>query len=371
MLIQTKNTLGLLTKRFSLPEEFPLQDRAVEALDAMRSALSASETELEYYASTLTGRELDNLLYSLIVKPEKRVLQLLAIRFTGRTAAYLWALFQYHADCSALLELISIAKPSYDMLRENGGRLMLAKGFLNNPADIVTKVMLSECGSIEAFIDRYGLIRGSPFCELVKCFFYSRCDPNVLEANFEPFTEYIVALESLGSSPALRHYLSSIKPEQYHIPLNLYLVERLGIPSAVSENWSVFPEQLTNKLGEWYKMHMLAGLLKKPGFKYDLLVAYLKTINEILYDKENGVLRLNLGSVSLFDPNPKEDTAFLFTDAAKGMSITKEEFSTIKQLPDARNHLIEEAKSDIYKLEFFEFGKLYTREILDKFTMND
>ena len=360
-----KTTLDTISARFFLPEEFPLQDRASDAQIVAQRAISESTANLESYASKLTSFDLDNLLFSFALVPDEKVSKLLIIRFTKRMASLLWALFQFHPDRAALPELISNTGLTQNSLHINGGRLMLLEGFTSDPVSVVARQMLSECGSYDAFIDRYGLIRGAPFCRLVTESFYTQCEPLVLASNLESFTKYITQHESPGDSLAVQHYLSSFESWQFHIPLNLYLIERLGIPSATPENWANIPEDISEKIGDWYKTYILSGVLKYSGSKYKIITDRLKSIKEVIYDEDERVLRLDFGSFSIFDPNPKNTIAYLFTDSKVGMSITRDEFSAFNQLPDARDYIIKEIESGVYLLDFVEFGKLYAEDILD------
>ena len=349
--------------RFFRPEEFPFQNRAAYAEGAISRALSQKEDDLESYARSLSRVELDDLLFSLTINPNERVFNILIARFNKRMAKLLWVLFQYNPECYALPALISAAVPQQDMLLPGGGNLMLREGFYGNPVETVVKAMMTESDCAEAFLNRFGLIKDSPFQMHVVDHFFSVCKPNMLIANIDFLYEYISELESPEESPAVRNYLMSLGTPQYDVRLNLLLIDRLGMPSASPENWRAFPADAVARIAEWCKRYLLEDLLKKPSIKYDILTSHAKDIVEIHYSVETGVLRINYGAFAIFDPDPKSDVAFLFMNPANGMSITREELATIEELPDARDFLFNRVRSGVYRLEFFEFGKLYAEEM--------
>jgi len=357
--------LGLLKERFFLPEEFPLADRSANARKAAGRVLSWSKKSWESHASALTARELEDLLYSLILGAEPRVMRLLALRFSARLAGLLWALFQHHPDCAALSQLIAEACPEPGRIRESGGRLMLLEGFRGDPAETAARAMLSECGSAGGFIRRHGLIKDSPFYMRVLEKFFSRCGATVLADNFGPLNDYVRALETPAGNPAVEHYLLTVEPRYYHVNLNLYIIERLGMPLAAPANWEAFSPLAGSRIGDWYKLHLLDGLLKKPGRKYDVLTSRLREIRELRYSEEDGALRLDFGAFSIYDPNPKSEEAILFMKPSVGMTITHEDFMALDRLPEAKDYVLEDEQADAYRLVFFEFGKLYAAEMID------
>jgi len=357
--------LGRLSNRFYLPEEFPKLRRKTAAKKEADRAASQPAGSLTDYAFALTGKALDDLIYSLVLKPETKVKYILEVRFTKRLAGLSWTLFQYNPSCITLPELMSAAGLEPDDFPTNGGRLMLCDGFQSDPAEAAVCVMLAECTDAKTFVTRYGIIKESPFYKDVIELFFSRCNPQVLTANFEMFTDFISTHPAPGESAAVKHYLMSLEPSHYHVPLNLLLIERLGMPSVTPEKWDYFTKEAVNKMDDWYKIYILNEALRKPGRKHSTLTSHIGRIKAIQYSSEDGILRLNFGNFSLFDPDPKSDETFLFINPEKGMVITREEFMSCDNISDAREFVLEWEEADAYKLAFFEFEKLYAEEMLE------
>ena len=309
-----KSAVDDLSKRFFTPAEFPLQDRAGSSQKAARRVMSQPEADLHGYADSLTKAELDDLLYSLVTCPQERVLELLIDRFNPRMVSLAWALFQYHPDSTALIRLVELAAPPHDTLPLSGGRLMLTEGFCNDPVRAVMMAMLED-------------------------------------NEYNEYKESSDRSESRESNESTETFLKDhgiIKDSPFHTRI-MESLRAYNAPSAVTENIA----------------EALETMLSKPSIKLDALLSRAASIKELQHSKQSGVMRLDFGTFSLYDPDPKSDVSFLFMDPAEGMAITPEGFAALGRPPDAKEYLFNRERKGVYRLEFFEFGQIHAEEMLD------
>jgi hypothetical protein len=367
-IVNFDRTMKSLGKTFYTPEEFPFVVDRLEAERERALVERLAEQDVYGYALSLSGRQLDFIIFSLVLTaPSNRVAKLLSYRFTKRLARLSWILFQHHPSSGVLPWLVVNNASRLHGLSEKDGVLMFSGGFLENSVGSVVNVMFSERVTVDSFIDKYRLIVGSPFFTQILETFYTYCEPSALMQNYDHLYNFISNLAQPEASPVVKHYLVSVQARDYHAPINLYLIDRLGMPYYESEAWAFLSNEVIWNVAQWYKLHLLDSHLVVPSRKHTNLVERLDRISYIAYDPENGVLRIDFGSFALFDPEPESDTMYLFKDAKRGMSITPEEFKDIIITLEARNFIVEEAETDIYKLYFFEFGKLYAGDMMDMY----
>lgn len=385
-LFQPNKLRGILEElagRFLLVEEFPFEDRAVEARIAAEEAFQVEGNRLEAYAIGLRGRTVENLIFACFDdSPEKpdpakagRLIEILRIRMNKRLIDIIWQFYQfkYRQNNPNISVILQIAAEYIEREKINTPEAeMLDIFYKNQGKERIVELLNQQSMPINSFASINKLNLKSPMLKSISVKYLSQCEQTAYHLNVAWMNRLIQEVSLQRLTELVSHYLNCFSVDEYITGINVSILDKMGYPYA-SLDWKDIPEELKRKFSDWNALRLLEGHFQtKTNQKYLLLSKYIGSSLKVFFLREDQLLVIDFGEFVIIDDLYLESYSFL---VEKGYFIKiREELETcpissfVKNrdvLIQARAYVIEETDSTVFQLDYQDVGKLYIKKTLD------
>lgn len=373
-----------LAARFDIPEDFPYLNRGEEISALLQKITSNfSLQKVDSFASTLTGREMENLLLALFESGENKptpeqatiLLAILERRISNRLIKIIWQLYQcrYQEINPNIQPILAIVKDFVEREGSLGNEsVLLTKLNEEDGKEQIVQMLNEQEVPINSFRKAYKFNMKSPMLWSIVRRFLEQCEKARFHFNEAWMLRILDYNEPENLTRLITNYLEKNSIEEYIDEINLKLLEKMGYPYS-SDSWKDIPDKLKKKFSDWNSSRLLSIHLKgKSNKKYKLLSSYLKNIKEIYPIRNGEVLIIDFGEFVIADDEKILEYSYLieksrFEQIREGLESTSiRSFIDEKEsVPDARGFILEESESSVMQLNYREVGKLYIKKTLD------
>jgi len=351
------NVLEQLPESFFIQGEFPLSRDRDQVF-----ATAALLNDPNFDRASLTGTQLEDLIFCLVYSPNKSIAEILAERVTSRLMGLLWAFFQYNYKNDNILETLRAIEKKHTKadFEQNQGQIIFEKGFLGDPITLPVVLVIKGRGKFADLISTYEILQDSPYFRDVLTKFFIQAPPTLIKENFE----YLTKLFESGPIPvmALIRYIDVIMPEEFSPEATQLIVEKLGFPGK-SDFWLDYPQGMAQKIIDWNKIYKISTSYSKGSRKFKFLSKYAHKIKDTALDEDTGILRIMFGQFCVLD-DLKDDSVLIFCANPSAAMEVRELRRLIIQY-SAKDYIVKGTQAEYMHINLSGLDKMYADELFD------
>jgi hypothetical protein len=370
-------------RHLSLPEILSL-NREVRTKEFVGSLKTAQDRHTPLLDFSLKYSDLELVLSELVKNPEGRlrdILMLLLKRYAGKKLFKInWAMLQKDYRNKGLLDSMKVLcvhmKESLEIENSRSlfNRMETVSGdsFLNQTHE----ALVNEGGLLKEFFDKYGVISEYSFgMDLIRKFF-SKCCKNDFLNNITIFLEVLSVYKNEDTFSVIENYLEKFDVNEYDFCISRMLLEKYGKPVGNDDLWAYISDETRSKYNHWLKILQMEDHFGRASRESGFWRQYYGEIKNIHRDEKNNLLFINFGDFAVVDFGKQNHETFLYKkevfDLKYQQYLKEGELSENgwETVPDAvvtaRTAFLEDASSNIYKMNYDGVGILYLKELLKR-----
>ncbi len=389
-----KATINSLRGRFFTLEEFPFIERDILPLNVLREAMKLPKSDIEGYAVSLKGKELEGLILDLRNAADsdeiQRASEILTIRISPRILKLLTILYQYNFMSAGLnFVLKEIAQKT-----EEKNDTSQEAAFVRRFGSVKNKIAAS-CAAINEYkmdIDEsfraFSISNQSPFAEEVVIAYLGNTSKEGLMNNRKWIINAIEHHTEDRLHELIANYLSSFSIVEFNDEINLAIMHKIGQPY-ISPDWEFYNTELRDKFAQWCYLYQLKLHSSEFPKKFIVLRKYYNQVRSSYEIKEENLLVIDFGDIVIADISTNSYSSFYeksaFEEEMVKWKMSKENeaawsLETGEEKPKpylpsfilldkknltARDFIIEEIEEPCVKLSYEGIDVLYINEMLD------
>jgi hypothetical protein len=373
------------------PGEFLQADYSGNVVQILDSVTSLKDDRMILkYAALLKSDELYYVLLAQKSCTDRRAWSVLAnileFRFTRRLYDFGWAMvqadFENRNALNSLAKLVKCLKIKYPEdykssifagLNERSGNGAMGTWVRKLPECIHT-LLVSEQVDIDTFCRKYSIDPFSPLGRKICELFFISCDKTGFFANRSIFFDFLIDMDFAKKAPIAANYLDELNVRDYFDEVNALMVE---------ENYfNMLPATCREKFKKWQDLKRIEAHFGN-SVKFRFWAQYLDMMTKVSHDEMNRFLCMDFGSFVAADAGEVSAEDFLSDEfsliyAREYFDNEYEHYDLAKQaqdgkslwriitghVADARDMIIKDTKSEVYRIGYEKVGLLYSREIM-------
>ena len=368
--VNMRDCLNDLSKNFKLPDEIACEPH-YGGKESFPVPVAENGMDEERFAAALTSRQVEELLRRIVKDRSGEYPEILsrslAARMSKRIIALVWAYFAYDYQNEGMENAVSIAvryaeQRGIDTLQAK----MLRMAKTGRLPDVFAQSALSSGLSLKNYFISIELSQESPLAAAVAKSVLLGCGKETLLLNEDWLLRLIVTGDA--DTALLKNYIGSLSENEYSVKVNIGILEHIGFPHSPGE-WPSFPEELRLKFIRWRFLWELQKFYPHGGVKQRYFVMYLNYFKDVKVTENTvgeSVLIADFGSFVVVDENNTTDYAFLYEKSAyKRLWDDNGAAAGESNTFDARDFILSHIENDVIRLNFYRFGKLYVKDMLD------
>ncbi|MGI6751743.1 MAG: hypothetical protein ACOX4U_03885 [Anaerovoracaceae bacterium] len=371
-----KNAMEDVRKRFFLVEDFAELDRNSLPKGVLERAMEVDGDELERFSYSLSGKELESLLFDVLSQKslafQERAAQILNTRFSPRLIKLFFVLYQAHYDVDAMRLL------RRRMIREAKRRGYFPQEGLffwdfddtDSFFEDIKENFKSNFNRLDDYFEKYQIRGNSRLAMEIRLYCLEDADIDLIHLNLSHFMSILEKKQERAILTAVTNYIYLSDIDRPVNEVFLLILERLGDP-ALSDKWKLYERRTIEKFSQWSFYHRLKLHSERYPKKYEVLSQYYEQVEES-YELEGSALVMDFGSIVVVDIPDNPYSFFFYKWEFKRQIKEWEEMGVLpvfyKKLSDqisARDYIIEDMDAPYIILQYEGVGLLYIKEILE------
>lgn len=384
-------------KTFKLKHELPFGDypSAMELIDRannITSAIYANGIEINEFVHLLPIKILDSIWHAIYIITEEGyfpgnsdndklfdiLLKIIEVRITKRLFMIGWYTYQYAHENRGLAKALMVGLAKIDNYIPDITPTVFnddKEGLLRYYVDTLHK---KDNVKLKYFMEVNFLLENSPFVKQLYKMYFLECTEDVYNNNEDEFIWLINSLAQSDIGDIIANYLKLVSLENYLVRINETIINKLGVPKPGEQYYGIVSE-LAEKLRKWHILRNISLFYGDTGIKYRVYSLFYEHMHNVEIVDDNQLMLIDFDTFVVVDGLGMSNLSYLYEkntfskhinayDTRKG-SLESWLIPT-KRIPEARDAIIEEVSNNIYSLVFFEFGKLYARDLLNHLITN-
>ncbi|MDR1689843.1 MAG: hypothetical protein LBS21_14745 [Clostridiales bacterium] len=346
-----------LPEAFYIQGEFPLFKNAH---DVIKTGELLDEGNYNY--ALLTGPQLEDLIFCLVYRPSRAVVDALLARISTRILGLLWAFFQYHHSNEYILELLTEIQRYHTRyeFKENQGQIIFLAGFLNDTIKTPAEIALSGFESLDSLIKKYDIIAGTPYWRDLLTYFFIKSPPALMIKNFDLlyklFRDFPIPVS------VLLNYLNSLHVEEFSQDVSQTVIEKIGFPGETAF-WDTYPVIMSLKITDWHKINRMRLVLNAGSKKYKFLSVYAPYMQDVFYNETTGIFMLLFGSFNIADDLTGDNFFIYCRNHITSLALTN--LSALSVSHSAKDFMVEGINDEYMSVFLSGLDLMYAKEMFD------
>jgi hypothetical protein len=346
-----------LPESFYIQGEFPLFKKK---RDIMKTGMLLDDGNYNY--AKLTGPQLEDLIFCLVYRPSKAVINALLARVSSRVLGLLWAFFQYHYTNEYILETLAEIERYHTKyeFKENQGQIIFVSGFLKDTIKTPAELALSGYENLKGIIKKYDIIAGTPYWRDLLTYFFIKSTPALMSKNFDLlhmlFKDFPIPVS------ALINYLEILHVEEFSQDVSQTIIEKIGFPGETIF-WDTYPVKMSMKITDWHKINRMRSVLSAGSKKYKFLSVYAPYIQDVYYNEATGIFMLLFGSFNIADDLSGENFFIYCRNHLSSLALTN--LTTLSVSHSAKDFMVEGINDEYMSIFLSGLDLMYAKEMFD------
>jgi hypothetical protein len=374
-------SLEKIRLKFPLIREAIYINKSDSTQDLVGRLSDLDDEGLEKFAAELRSDELDLPLIAFRSNMDEGVSDkldsILKIRFRKKLFLLNWLILQNNYKnpklISSMKNLCDIMKKKYP---DDYSETIFPKipDWHNNMIDSVSKLMHEEKTGIEKFFAKYQFLQKSKFAYDFYTQYFLTASKDEIINNWQPFIRTMNSYVVEQSAAVINIYLELFEVNKFSKEVTDYIFEKYGCLFEESEFWNLVSNESRNKFIKWMNLKIMEDHFGKEGKKYHFWSVYIDDLVRVARFEHLNLIFIYFESCVVVDLGGHELSAYLYYKETFDL-----EYDHFINTPDsegrawrifpehvinARESVIENKRSDIYKFNYEFVGKLYLKEIL-------
>ena len=307
-------TIDRLKAKFYTYDEFPLLDRQMLPADSLKKALAVKESDVEFYAANLRGKELEGILLDLVASEDdaeiQRALKIICQRISKRIIKLTSKLVQYHYQSYGIDKLRKEVFSSCDIKKFPDEHFLNTFGSTEDIVNTLTQILLKKNTNIQEIFSYYDIYEKSPLAYASSFMFFKRCDKIGFLQNYDYLASFLELFQPKRTMPIVAHYLNNMTLIEYDDRINNIIAKKFGQPYT-SVEWEPFSNDLRDKFAQWNYLQRLKLHCENNPKKFQILLQYLPEVRTNYEIDEINALVIDFGALVIVDISDRPD-AFLY-----------------------------------------------------------
>jgi hypothetical protein len=373
--------LEKLREKFPLIRESIYINKSSNTSNLVERLGSLDGKELETFAGSLRSDELDLPLVAFRSHMDEGVADkldsILKIRFRKKLFLLNWLILQNNYTNQKLIasmeNLCDIMMKKYP---DDYSETIFSKipDWSADPVESTYRLLYAEKNTIEDFFIKYQLLQKSKFSYDFYTYYFMKAVKGDILGNWQPFIRAMSSYVVEQSASVINNYLEVFEVLKYSKEVTDYILENYGGISEGSEFWNRISEVSKQKFFKWSNLKIMEDHFGKDSKKYSFWSSYIDEVIKVERFYQIKLIFIFFESCVVVDMGGHEQSAYLYYKET--FNVEYEHFLSEPDLNkrnwriypehviDARESVIEDKRSDIYKFNYEFVGKLYLREIL-------
>lgn len=368
-------TIEGIRERFFTFEEFPFVKKSYFPKNGLRNVMLAGEGNLEIYAASLKGRDVEGLLRELVCsKHEEEIRQaarVLCLRRSKRIVRLTGILFQYHYNAEGIKFLVR------ELLACSGEDLIEKESFLRrfgsseDPLKALADAIEGEGNDVDALFRKYGIVTDSALA-MEACFdYFGRCVKIGCLLNTSVLLRLIEDSSKERLGKIINHYLSTLTLLEYSDNVNAAILSKIGDPY-ISPDWAPYDRQIREKFSRWSYLRRLKEHCQNQPEKFGVLVEYLNQVKTNYIIPKAEALIIDFGEMILADVKDRDTFLYEKSFFEREMELWEMEEGMLPifvrgnaDILTARMFMLSEDDAPCIRLSYGGIHRYYADEVLN------
>ncbi len=401
-----EEALDITRKHYPSYLEFVRSDHSEKIKRILDSIAQLKGEMLVKYSFTLRDSDLEYVLPALVNCKDERICNMLEdileLRFRKKLYELNWIMLQMDFTNRNLLEtmnrMLNCLKNKYpqDYAASLFTRLdaFTVAALNENLPESMCRVLVAENIDIDTFSRKYALFSDGALAKKMSELFFLKSSKNGFTRNRDVFTGLLDDKDAPEAVPLLACYFEKLEVYEYFDELNYSLMRRFGEPGVSGEKgkddfWELLPKACSDKFSRWQDLKRIEYHFGKSSKDFILWVSYIDKMKKVDYHEHAGLLFMDFGPFVVVDSRE----GFL-EDGIEGLDVADKKISYLidrkyfdhvceshkpetaehdgnlwwriiaGHMVDARELIIEDIKSEVYRVGYNKVQLLYLKEIL-------
>ncbi len=362
-------------------EEF-VRDSPKESVDALSASLEAiDENNLQAFAKTLKTSELELIIKIVLITVDSEIVNkaesILKQRFKKKLFDLCWVMLQYNYQNSGLLHTALVLSECMKVEYPEefaASFLFQVENMEGSLPEKAIMMLTTQNSDLTSFCDRYAILENSDFAQRLRELFFKKCKVEDFVINQELLLKHITGHDINSAALVLSFYLEKLSVREYFNNINRIVVNRWDLPENDGEIWRKLADETVEKFKAWLDLKVIEQHYGQESTRYKLWTVYFDQILQVKYDEAPGLLIMEFENFVVLDEKNKNECSYLYMkdyfaaeytwyEEMKQQGISTWRINS-EHVADARDLVIHNIKSNIYRVGYDNTDILYLKEIL-------
>lgn len=356
-------------------------DNSTNVLKFIKRMEKIQQNQLGKFAVAIRNSELELILFAfkenIDDETRRKLLCIMKLRMKRRLFEINWLMLQNDYQNKNLKDSMELLCEYMKVKHKDEYAQSLLGRLDRHDNDLLNqtyKTLINDNIILQDFLEKYNISEQSCFGLNLCIMFFTECNTDGFLNNSELFYRILNKFDSSRISLLVDNYLNKLDVTEFIKHINMFILQRYNEPKLSNIMWSSVSHTCRMKFTQWLNIKKLEDFYGSKNTIYKFWLEFCKYINYIHHEDKSIHLVIHFDTFIVIAKAMYMQEAFLCEKEAFELKYDRYladmenevEIIEYEQIVSARDAVINNINSEIYKMSFEGICKLYARDLLKR-----